>query len=257
MKKTELDKQKILHNLHRFYTSISIFDEVTSTNTLLKQKENLKEGDIFIANAQTSGKGRNGKFFESNADCGIYLSFCVQPDTSLNFLHLSAYAALAVYDSIVDLYEIQSSIKWMNDIYIHHKKVCGILCESNFIGQRLSSVIIGIGVNMYTQQFRDDLQDFVGSIENFSDKHVDRNMMATTILNNFQKYYQETSPKIALAHYKRHSSVLHNHIIIDGEALSNVYVEDISDDFELYVRLPDNTHRTLRSGSIHIQKKDF
>ena len=137
---------------------ICVLNEVTSTNTQLKQMafEGAPTGTVLIARRQTGGRGRLGRDFHS-PDGGLYMSVLVRPEIApedaLLLTTSTAVACAAAIDVVrgVDINsEDASKIKWVNDIYLNEKKVCGILAESLLAadGSRFSHAVIGIGSNL-------------------------------------------------------------------------------------------------------------
>ncbi len=138
------------------------YDITDSTNS--RAKEYIKTHDfermLFVANEQTSGRGRLGKSFFSPKNTGIYMSFAFKNSLSLcDTMHITTAAAVAVAKAIEKHTPYRTAIKWVNDIYINDKKVCGILCESTG-----GYVIIGVGVNVTTSDFPDEIKDIATSL---------------------------------------------------------------------------------------------
>ena len=138
------------------------YDITDSTN--VRAKEYIKSHDfsrmLFVANGQTAGRGRLGKSFFSPKDTGIYMSFAFKPDLPLcDTVHITTAAAVAVAKAIEKHTSYRTRIKWVNDIYINEKKVCGILCESTG-----GYIIIGVGVNVTTADFPDEIKNIATSL---------------------------------------------------------------------------------------------
>ena len=145
-----------------------IFKEIDSTNTyakkLLSQSGNLRLPDgtlthagkkyhnaIICAESQTAGRGRLGRTFISPAKTGVYLSIIYAPEGGItNPAKITAFSAVAVCRAVKELYGIECQIKWINDIYLNGKKICGILTEgfTDFETGTIESAIIGIGINI-------------------------------------------------------------------------------------------------------------
>ena len=104
---------------------INIFDEVTSTNTLLKEQgKNKSEWCTFIASSQTGGKGRLGRNFYSPKESGVYLSVLLKPDLEIEkAILITTATAVAVTRALETLGCKNSQIKWVNDIFVNNKKM--------------------------------------------------------------------------------------------------------------------------------------
>ena len=129
---------------------IHAVDETTSTNDDLKRlgAEGAPNGYALVAERQTAGRGMHGRGFFS-PESGVYLSVLLRPDTlPEEMLHFTAAAGVAVCHAIERLTPHKAQIKWVNDIYIGGKKVCGILTESVIENALVGRAVIGIGINI-------------------------------------------------------------------------------------------------------------
>lgn len=244
---------KIKQNLNPFYQNIYYFDTIDSTNTKLKENKYI-EGDIIIANHQSKGKGRNGKSFYSPKDKGIYLSFLLKPPYTIHqSLKITACLAVAIYKAIKDLYQIETQIKWVNDILYKNKKIAGILCEANLEMNtgKIESMIVGIGINIHPFTIPEDLKDIATYLEN---KHpIKRSDLITSVLNNFYQDYQDLDQSNFLTTYRKASCVLNKTILVNQNNQTYLgYVKKINDDASLTI-IVDNQERVLNSGEITIR----
>ena len=132
--------------------NIIVKDTVTSTNSVLKEmaKDGCRKKTVLIANCQTQGRGRLGRSFYSPPDSGLYISLLLPYNSDSEYhVTLTAAAAVAVSRAIKSTVNIDTKIKWVNDLYVGDKKVCGILAEAVTNAQtgRLDAVVLGIGIN--------------------------------------------------------------------------------------------------------------
>ena len=141
-----------------------------STNTALKAMaaDGAPEGTVLIAGEQTAGRGRMGRSFYSPPDSGLYLSLLLRPDMSaVEATRLTACAAVAVAETIEALSGREAQIKWVNDILVDGRKVCGILTEASVDCENgmMRHVIIGIGVNTHVPKtdFPEELRSIAGA----------------------------------------------------------------------------------------------
>ena len=143
--------------------NIKYYDITDSTNNRAKEYIKIHGFDrmLFVANGPTSGRGRLGKSFFSPKDTGIYMTFAFKSNLPLcDTVHITTASAVAVARAIEHHTEYRAQIKWVNDIYINDKKVCGILCESVD-----GYIIIGVGVNVTTVRFPAEISDIATSLE--------------------------------------------------------------------------------------------
>lgn len=125
--------------------NVIFLDEVDSTNNYLKSRcAELPDGCVVTARVQTAGRGRRGHSWTASEDM-LPLSILLKDPPERE--NLTARVGLAVCEAIESLCDTTAAIKWANDIIIGSRKVCGILCESVFVGE-CPNVIVGIGVNV-------------------------------------------------------------------------------------------------------------
>ena len=179
--------------------SIRFFDEIDSTNSEARRYASDHEPDtdqtcVFVARSQSAGRGRMGRSFFSPADSGLYFTvlFNISGLSFEQMLCLTPAAAVAVV-RVSDLLGVKNArIKWVNDILVNEKKACGILAESFNVGtQRYAAV--GIGINLYTEAFPDELKPIATSF--FGD-------FAQTDANERRAMLTKTAELLALQMYE-------------------------------------------------------
>ncbi len=139
------------------------FDELPSTNDFAKQRRT-EEKDLFIlAKRQSGGRGTKGRSF-SSAEGGVYLSLLrfYENFPAKNAFSIMCGGAVAVCETLAR-YGLQPKIKWPNDIFVHGKKICGILIENTFSGQNIISSIVGVGLNV-NNPLPEDLKEIATSM---------------------------------------------------------------------------------------------
>ena len=174
-------------------------------NALKMQNSEALHGSIFLSDEQLKGRGRGQKTWSSNSDSGIYVTFLLKYDEhASNFLYM--ISSLAICDSIEDLINIKTSIKWPNDIMHKNKKVAGILIE-NVIDSHEGASLIGMGINMRNSEllpdeYRDNSTDLEKIQNRSSYIHTPINnneIFLSSLSTNFEKrYYQSISDSVAL-----------------------------------------------------------
>lgn len=241
---------------------ITVYKTIESTNSEAKllAVQNAEHGTIVVSEEQTKGRGRFGRDFFSPSDSGIYMSIILKPKLNMeNAVLITTAAAVAICDAIEKFTNKVSRIKWVNDIFIGDRKVCGILTEAvtNFESGMMESVIVGIGINVKTknEDFPLELQDTAGSIFNDDDTFI-RNQLAAEIINNVLKISMTLEDKSFMQIYKERSLILGEQILYkknnnwyEGQAL------DIDDFGGLVVYTSDGQKITLNSGEVSIKKK--
>lgn len=162
-------KNEIIEKLDNKKIKVVCFDEIDSTSTFLRQQLNSGETGAMLAVAkkQTAGRGRNGKSFYSPENTGLYMSVLLHPGCRIaDAVGITTCVSVAVSKVVEKVTGKSVGIKWVNDLYVENKKVCGILCEAvNDYKQGITkSVIIGVGVNLSTAEFPEDIKSTAGSL---------------------------------------------------------------------------------------------
>ena len=155
-----------------------ILKQAGSTNFYaleLKSAAVFKEGLVVTADFQTGGKGQRGKEWESNRGENLLLSVVIESNISIdNQFDLNILSSLAVMDSLKS-YDIDSQIKWPNDILVNKCKIAGILIQNLISKNRITHTVIGIGLNINQIEFTKfypsatSIQKELGAIINISD----------------------------------------------------------------------------------------
>lgn len=242
---------------------IYIYDTIDSTNTKARQLalDGAPDGTIVIACQQTGGRGRLGRNFFSPRE-GIYMSLIIKPtfDLSKSILITSA-AAVAVTEAIETVCGVQAGIKWVNDVYVSGKKVCGILSEGlpNIETGRIDTVIIGIGLNTSLKGFPQELLKTAGAIEG----DYSRSALAAAIAGRTVELASTVENREFIETYKKKSLVLGKTITVyKGVYRSNPQQEisgrtarviDIDENGGLVVLYSDGTGEALKSGEISVR----
>lgn len=237
---------------------IHIFDSIDSTNSHLKTilKDTRGEFTTVIANEQTKGRGRLGRNFFSPADTGIYMSFAIKPDMiAIEATFITTATSVAVCKAIEKVTGLNPQIKWVNDIYIEDKKVCGILTEAvtNVDSGKLSGIIIGIGINVTTSSddFPDDIKNIATSLSD--ELNINRNKLIAHILNEFYMIYKNSSTSY-IEEYKSRSLILGKEIYYIKNGIRYYATAiDFTENGGLIVQNDDSTIEILTSGEITLR----
>lgn len=167
------------------------YDSIGSTNTeAIKQAKNgAREGLCIIALQQTAGRGRLGRKWFSEKDSGLYFSVVLHPRLETKFLSLlTLMTAVVVSDVLLKLYNLKTDIKWSNDIYVSKKKICGILAETIETKKGLA-IIVGIGINLSSKNFTDELREMATSIEEEINQIIDTEDLLSSLTQFFAYFY--------------------------------------------------------------------
>ncbi len=240
--------------------AITVYPQVTSTNTLLREaaENGAPEGTVIVAESQTAGRGRRGHSFWSPDGTGLYLSVLLRPTLPLSEVLplLTPAAAVAAARAIEAVSDRSADIKWVNDIYCDKKKVCGILTEIRSSAQtdRLAYAVVGVGINVMPPEngFPEDIVDRAGYVLAEPEAEA-RERLAASFLDELWDVYIQLTETSFLAEYRERCLRLGRHVTVPhGEGTVPAEIVDITDQFELRVRLEDGTVRDLNAGDVSI-----
>lgn len=239
---------------------IIVFKTIDSTNSEAKRLalNGASHGTVIISEEQTNGRGRKGKSFFSPPKTGIYASFILKPKVNIDDAQMvTIYAAVSVCNVIENLTNLKPKIKWVNDIYLNGKKICGILTEaiSDFESGTVDFIIVGIGVNFSTKQedFPKEIQDIAGSLPK---TNISRNQFIAALIDEMLKNANCIFQNNLIDLYKEHSLMLGKEIIYQKN-LQTLYgkVLDINERGNLVVLINNSKIDILHSGEVEIKTK--
>ncbi|MDR2389297.1 MAG: biotin--[acetyl-CoA-carboxylase] ligase [Tannerellaceae bacterium] len=190
------------------YPQIIRLKETRSTNLYLREylaRKHLPEGSVVITESQTAGRGQRGTYWESAPGENLTFSIILYPrqiPANRQFV-IARMSAVAVKETL-DAYTGDITIKWPNDIYWHHKKICGMLIENDLSAQQLHSSIIGIGLNLNQTRFTGNAPNPV-SLRQITGKAYDKEDLFHCLMQRFYARYlqllQEKEDDICRAYH--------------------------------------------------------
>ena len=213
---------------------------------------------MVLANEQTAGRGRSSRSFFSPKDTGIYMSLLLRPGnySAKQAVRITTMAAVAICEAIEAVSDEKAEIKWVNDIFVRGKKVCGILTEGSFNLESglLDYAVLGVGINIYQPKdgFPDELSSIAGSV--FQKKQNDvKNRLAATFLNRFYNYYSAADQTDYVEQYRNRSFVIGKQVaLMSLNESKKAIVVGIDNECRLLVKFPDGTEDCYSSGEISI-----
>lgn len=232
---------------------IYYYPETDSTNTQARRLIDGGEREAFlvVADRQTAGRGRQGKTFYSPAFTGIYMTLVIHPNTHFqNAVTSTTAAAVAVCRAIERLTDVKPQIKWVNDVYCGNNKVCGILTEavSDFELGIVTSIAVGIGINIKTQDFPDGVEN-AGAL-NANVKRAELiGAVADELLDIIFGDYSDF-----IEYYRSHSMIIGKNInYIENGKVTPATAVAIDETGGLVVKTSTGEEKTLKSGEISIR----
>ena len=174
--------------------TIFCFDVVETTNIEANRlgREGKPEGTLVVANAQTRGRGRQGRTWISPAGTGLYCSVVLRPRCVPDRLPVLALTAGVAGAAAIQQMGLAPELKWPNDILIAGRKVGGILTETVFDGKKIDFVILGVGINVNTaaEAFPVSFKKEATSLRLSFGKPVSRITLLQDLLLQFERYYR-------------------------------------------------------------------
>lgn len=235
---------------------------VDSTNNYLKKHEfeNAPDGLTVVSNFQTAGRGRSGRSFLSPDGKGIYMSMLVRPECSPSeAIPITACVAVAVADAVNRICGVTPGIKWVNDLVLNRKKICGILTELllNSDGS-IKYIIVGIGLNVSekSDDFPEDIRGIASSLLAQTGTLFSGTELVCGIISSLDRMRNDwlKNKSKYLDFYRNHCVTVGNDVsVISGSASRRAFAEGINDDFSLRVRYTDGSTENLSCGEVSVR----
>ncbi len=234
------------------------FDTLASTNSEASEqaKRGADEGLSVVARRQTAGRGRHGRVWQSPPDSGLYFSLVLRPRIEARFLPLlTLMAAVAVFDTLRELYALEPDIKWANDVLVGGKKISGILAEMTET-EKGTAVILGIGINFTSENFPPEIAQTATSIEAETGHAADREILLPALTANISKFYELLQTENGVERIKNEwagRSSYHTgkdvRVILPAETIVGTTC-GLEEHGGLRVKQPDGEIRIVRAGDV-------
>ena len=238
----------------------AVFESVDSTNTYLKKlcnTQEISEKTVVLAAQQSGGRGRLGRSFVSPQG-GVYLSIAFPVRYSADVALLITAAAAVAVCRVLDRYTNEAAqIKWVNDVYLGGKKVCGILTEAVTDTQRgcIKNTIVGIGLNLCGYDaFPEELKPIVTTLEQHVKALPSREELAVQIVNALCRIEADLTDAAVMEEYRTRSFVIGKQVrVIQSDTETNALVTDIDERGGLCVAYENGETAVLQSAEISIR----
>ena len=231
---------------------IAVHECIDSTNLEAKRLAlNGAQDTLIVATRQTAGRGRLGRSFHSPAGTGAYFSLLYTPHTPMDTaVTVTCASSVAVMRAIRHLTGKQAGIKWVNDLYLDGKKICGILCESVCVEETLR-IIVGIGINIDTSFEGTELASIAGAI---GCPELSPAALIARVLCELFPLLSDAHGREWLDDYRRASTVLSRRVsfFMEGEVREGIALS-IDRDGALTVCDDDGVEHRLFSGEITVR----
>jgi len=240
------------------------FHQIDSTNSEAKRfaEEHPRQSALFVAEAQTAGRGRLGRQWMSEQGTGLYLSLLIRPDIEPSRAsRVTQIAAVAAAEAVEEVTGLETQIKWPNDLVIQGKKVCGILAELSAEMTAVNYLVVGIGINVNQTIFPDDIKEKAASLQILAGKRIDRQKLLAEVVSRFGSYLGALNQNEALESmhqiYRLKSATLGKEVRLLGKQNRTARVIDITKEGELLVVYPDGERDFIHFGEVSVRGLDF
>lgn len=253
-----------LEEFHRLKSSsignrIIILDEVGSTNDYAKKiAYSEAEGTIVLSNTQTKGKGRLGRSWEAGINTDIAMSIILKPDTDiLTAQRLTLIGGLAVSKAIKEASGEPAYIKWPNDIVLNNKKICGILAETSIQANKLGYCILGIGINVNSNNFKGELEKKAGSLFSEMRRHFSREEIIIKVIEEMNTYYPKYIKDGFSPFIEEYESLCLNIgkevRLVDGNTERTGFCEAVTNTGELVIKDKSGERYSVSAGEVSVR----
>ena len=256
-----------VHNLEKnlknnsLAKNIIVYDELISTQSLAHKLalDGSKEGTIIISNIQTHGIGRYSRSWFSPLG-GLWFSIILRPNNiCIPTQKLNLISSLTIIKTLNRLYKINAFLKWPNDVVIQGKKISGVITESNYLGNKLDYIVLGIGINVNFEinSLPTSIRSTSTTLQTELNKKVNLIKLLTELLNDLAFSYLNlpSHNSIIIPEWKLLINTLNQKVII---SLNNVdYIgtaTDIFEDGSLELTLLDGSHKHFFDGKLRYLK---
>jgi BirA family biotin operon repressor/biotin-[acetyl-CoA-carboxylase] ligase len=247
--------------MNRLGTTVLRFDSLPSTNDLAREmaQSGAGEGTAIVAREQTVGRGRHGRSWSSPPGAGLYVSLILRPRTRpADSAIITLSAAIAVRETLEQVYRVPSDIKWPNDVMARGRKICGILVETAIEADKLLYAVMGIGVNLGQREFPDELKETATSLLIECGRTVTPDDFLKPLLDRLEHWYRRAvaEPHAVAARWEELSSYARG-CVVRVEAPDGVIegtTRGITATGALVVELGDGETREIVSGEVKLRK---
>ena len=221
------------------------------------ERMRLTPGAVILADAQTEGRGRNGRGWVSPPEVNLYFTFLLFPEPS-GLRPLAYVTPLAVALAIEEVAlaagkDLRADLKWPNDVLIDGRKVAGVLIEVDHLPDRIAAVVgVGINVNLEPAAY-EEIADIATSIKVVTGAAVAREEVLAAFCNQFERLYEAavTGSREPFEAWRERLVTIGRHVRaeVDGFALIGRAV-DVEDDGSLVIECEDGRRERIEAGDV-------
>ena len=245
---------------------IFFYPTIGSTNSQAKviAGRGIHDGSLVITDSQTEGQGRLKRQWVSPPKKNLLFSVVFYPLVAPSkVFQMTLFASLAVCKSLNTLFKIKAGIKWPNDVYVNHRKICGVLTEVSLDQKRVKWIVVGIGLNVNADpSLEPELGSLATSVKREAGRVQKRLPILKRILEEMDLLYKcflSGETKRIRDEWLSYSIILGKKITIFSDGLQETGIaETIDEDGALILLTPDGKRKKIVAGdvSLRIQETD-
>ncbi len=236
--------------------------QVPSTNAIAKEcaRQGVHSGTVVTTDYQSEGRGRRGRDWIVEPSKDVTMSMILRPPIETRHAARFTFAtALGVHD-MLSKWGIHAEIKWPNDVLVGGKKISGILLELEGAIDALDAIIVGLGVNVNTSKFGDEITQSATSLSSLLGRTVPRREVAAMLLNALEKTFDacltDESFECLLDEYRTKCSTLGKDVnVVAINETYEGYAVDVTSDGRLLVRTSSGEVKTVGAADVSIRAK--
>lgn len=235
--------------------NVICLDTLQSTNTYLKAMASAPDRTVVTADSQTGGRGRYDRAFHSPKG-GIYMSYLFR-NPVYDPRYLTAVCGVCIKRCIESHCGVSLGIKWVNDLILNGKKICGILAES-VIDNQGTRTVVGIGINVNTQKsdFAGELSQIASSLYVQTGKTFDKDRLCAEIIKALDDMDADIGQY--LDEYRKSCITLGKDVYVFSQnSREEGTVLSLNDDFSLDILMKSGEKRTVISGEVTVKAVDI
>lgn len=240
--------------------NLIVLEKVDSTSQQIKllAQQGAKSGTIIVAEQQTNGKGRLGRQWCSPFGTGLWFSILLRPQIlPEKIAGITLATGLAVCNAIRQYTNLNAQIKWPNDVIIGNKKVCGILTEMVSQSNKIEYVVVGVGINVNTLNFDDEISCKATSLAKELGKNINREDFFAHVLDKIQeeinKYLSSPDSSISTDYIQLCATLGRQVVVNRGNNTITGTAVAIANNGDLVVQTEDGKAVLINSGEVTVQ----
>lgn len=256
------NKETITQAIHTKWAgkTVHFLKETDSTNTWAKAlaREGAPHGTLAVTEFQSAGRGRFDRRWTAPEGSSVMMSLVLRPGFSPLYASMLTLVMGVSVAQAAEKLGFFPAIKWPNDIVLSRKKICGILTEMSADVDKIHFVVVGVGINVNTESFPEEVADKATSFYAESGKKYNRNQVVAAVMEAFEKNYERFEKTCDLTEledeYERLLANLNQPVrVLDSRAPYEGICRGISKTGELLVETEDGDVKEVGAGEVSVR----